>query len=159
MGLFNKIFFEPEAIHHLQEAALVFPIPIDSLNEAMEFQTKDLEGPYMYKYVVDGEGNLWRSESFWLNDDDAEGADRIKDFFHGDVTFYKYVPEEPAGLGAHRWYSFMARFTDGRLQWVKASQYERCVVSESGERIYTDRYRLDREADGNFIWRRVEPDK
>ena len=42
-------------------------------------------------------------------------GDRYTDF-HGDLQFYDFV-EQADGQG--EWFEYVARFTDGQLQWIR----------------------------------------
>jgi|SRR3989344_9472597 len=97
MGLFDEIKCE-------------YPLP--KISETLRkgwFQTKDL-GCNLDKYTITKNGNLILRKT--------KGKVRnVKIPFHGDIRIYTCTgSQENNNL---KWYEFIARFTDGRLQWIK----------------------------------------
>ena len=74
-----------------------------------EFQTKDLECVLAH-YVIDAFGHLLRCRSIADDPLDLTGAEDTH--HHGDIRFHGQGHD-----GA--WLDFVARFTDGSLEWVR----------------------------------------
>jgi len=70
-----------------------------------EFQTKDLDCE-LNNYLITKEGRL-----ILISD---KGNTDLE--FHGDLIFYDYIANS---LNNKEWHEFKARFTEGKLQWIR----------------------------------------
>jgi hypothetical protein len=85
------------------------PLPDCDLPTDAGYQTKDFDC-LLEHYAIDNDGRLLRCRS--MAEDPLDLADAEDTQYHGDVRFYTIQPGD-------RFYEFLARFTIGRLAWIK----------------------------------------
>jgi hypothetical protein len=84
-------------------------LPDCDLPPEADYQTKDLDC-FLEHYLIDTDGRLLRCRSIAEDPLDPSGAEDTH--YHGDLRFGTTEPGD-------RFYEFVARFTDGRLVWVR----------------------------------------
>lgn len=88
-----------------------YPLP-DKIVQADSFQTKSLDR-LLDNYTITKAGKLilQRQRNY------EASVKKITIDFHGDLRFYtsKGAREE----NNYEWFEYIARFTDGKLQWIK----------------------------------------
>jgi hypothetical protein len=103
MGMFDTIRCE-------------YPLPENSFQEE-SFQTKSLEC-LLDEYTITKRGRLilhmHRHYQTKTKDVDVE--------YHGDLRFYTSVGERDEGT--YEWVEYKARFTEGKVQWIKRVERE-----------------------------------
>lgn len=102
------------------------PLPECDLAPQMEFQTKNFDC-CLEHYVIEADGRLLRCGH--LAEESVDLTDAEDTEYHGDIRFYG------AGPGGER-FEFVARFTHGRLEWVKrgprgGARVERSAIDSS----------------------------
>lgn len=90
------------------------------------FQTKDLEC-MLDDYTITTEGRLIHHVYTYECVDDPGSfvgyymkiisAELVDTGYHGDLNFYN--TDRDSVTGGHTWWEYVARFTDGTLQWIK----------------------------------------
>jgi len=130
MGMFDELRCE-------------FPLP-DPIVQDEIFQTKDLER-LLDRYTITSDGRLILHQVRYEEVPEKErpyygtpewkrggliqflgslrpvpvGAVEIP--FHGDIVFYTFLENRPE----KEWFEYRARFTDGRLQWIRREEERR----------------------------------
>lgn len=114
-----------------------YPLP-DEKFQHWNFQTKSTPSQFMDNYLITQDGRLVRtSTTVAMTEEEMDAAQMEAEAaghsiyplmkmeaieeevpYHGDIFFYGYEPPV--------WVEFQARFTNGRLEWIKK-------VSEEGE--------------------------
>ena len=94
-----------------------YPLP-DAIVQNDSFQTKTLEC-LLDDYTITKDGKL-------IQHRERHYQSSAQDFeidFHGDLRFYtsKGSREE----NNYEWFEYIARFTDGKLQWIKRVDLEK----------------------------------
>jgi hypothetical protein len=84
-----------------------YPLP-DPKHQQLDFQTKDLDC-LLDTYVISAAGRLIRES----RRDDSTAT--VEYPFHGDFRFYDLDPARD-----HGFIEYVARFTHGRLEWIRA---------------------------------------
>jgi hypothetical protein len=126
MGMFDEIRCE-------------YPLPDSEVQEEL-FQTKSFEN-LMDHYTITQDGRLIKHEVKWEPVPEEERpyygtpewdkhpflqlAGSIKEVpvgdveipYHGDIRFY--TSKETKEPGKREWYEYRARFTEGKVQWIK----------------------------------------
>ena len=74
--------------------------------EGGAFQTQSLPFPYLNRYRIAVDGRLEERK--------GENEEWSVVDFHGDVTFYR--------IGNNGWEEYVARFTEGKLTWIRRKQ-------------------------------------
>lgn len=97
-----------------------YPLPVDGAND-LEYQTKDMDCPYMERYEIRADGTLWKEhyDTEDRSDPNAEGLMALA----GCATRvnYRWEPEPYTGAMEFykdhngRWLEFAALFKDGRI--------------------------------------------
>jgi hypothetical protein len=95
MGLFDTIYCE-------------YPLP-DVRHQGLEFQTKDLESALDH-YTITQDGRLMLHARRFGNGPDRD----IEWAIHGDVSFYTHEASAEKS-----WIEYVARFTHGRVEWIR----------------------------------------
>jgi hypothetical protein len=102
------------------------PLPKSDLPPDAEFQSKDFDC-LLEHYVITADGRLLRCRSIAEELVELTGATDTE--HHGDIRFHGSGPRGER-------YEFVARFTHGRLEWVKRDR--------EAERAWGDRIRKSR---------------
>jgi hypothetical protein len=124
MGMFDELHCE-------------FPLPDAAVQDEV-FQTKSFER-LLDRYTITGDGRLILHQVRYEEVPEEErpyygtpeweqgglfrlcGSMRavpvgdVEVLFHGDIVFYTSLEDRPG----RQWFEYRARFTDGRLQWIR----------------------------------------
>lgn len=94
------------------------PLPGGYQPKRREFQTKDTDAQYLSEYEITEDGRLLHHVS--------RDGEVVEVPFHGDIEFYgsNVRASAPYGVvtedgGPVVYHNYVARFTDGRLQWIR----------------------------------------
>lgn len=111
MGMFDEIIVE-------------YPLPDGLKFEGVRFQTKDMDN-FLELYEITNDGRFCRV--VMEMDDDKTSPNGIGYMvptgelddtnYHGDIVFYHSVGSY--SNNSFIWYEYVARFTNGQLEWIK----------------------------------------
>jgi hypothetical protein len=90
-------------------------IPLPDGWDGKGMQTKDL-GCTMSTVTITAEGRLVGSLREWWWEEHKPERDLD---FHGDFNFYG--SEGQYGTPEYKWHDYVARFTEGRLNWIRST--------------------------------------
>lgn len=128
MGMFDYVHCE-------------YPLP-DGHNEAEEYQSKDTPAQGLERYQITADGRLLGRfvERQWVDSDgpfggflrEVPGTEEWREVsFHGDIRFYcsNVCISGPEGVATRDdrppvFREYIARFTNGRLEWIKGGILE-----------------------------------
>lgn len=99
-----------------------YPLPVEGANE-LEYQTKDMDWPYMDRYEIRADGTLWKEHYDTEDRSDPNAEPGSIDSFIGCMTRVRKRWEPEPYTGALEFYKnnngrrleFAALFKDGRI--------------------------------------------
>lgn len=115
MGMFDTIRCE-------------YPLPHPE-HQDIEFQTKDLDC-VLDHYLITRDGRLVRKARTW-----HKGPHRDVTWpIHGDVRFYEWLGKD----APQPWIEYVARFTHGRVEWIRDHEEVKALSEDAPENSASD---------------------